>query len=61
MSLSYLAERGFTRTLRGFEKLPNGKKRKVFFGKKAKAFPPVASRFSAFKCVGSAGMSLDFL
>jgi len=34
---------------------------RVIVGKKAEAFPPVASRFSAFKRAGSAGMSLDFL
>jgi hypothetical protein len=34
---------------------------RVFVGERAEAFPPVASRFSAFKRAGSAGMSLDFL
>jgi hypothetical protein len=61
LSLSYLAEQGFTITLRGFEKLPNGKKRKAFLGRKAESFPPVASHFSAFESAGSAGMSLDFI
>ena len=34
---------------------------RVIVGERAEAFPPVASRFSAFKRAGSAGMSLDFL